>query len=88
MPRIVAKKVRPVMKYLAAGLLTLLIAGAALAVAPPVDPSIVPSPPTTGGPKVIPFDPSGPPDAPEPATITIAVVSAAAAGAYRLLCRR
>jgi len=84
------KKAPPLMKHLLAGVMVLFFAEAALAVAPPVTsapPAIVPSPPPTRDPK-IPIIPHTPPSAPEPASITIAAVGAAAAGAYRLLRRR
>jgi len=78
------------MRFLNAVLLELAVTGSAIAVAPPQGPppSIVPSPPptTSVGPTGPPTSP--PPSTPEPATLTIALVSAAAAGSFRLLRRK
>jgi len=86
------------MRYYSAVLVALVLAGAGLAIAPPQGPppSIVPSPPitvpmppttpppTTGGH----VGPGGGPTTPEPSTLTIALVSAAAAGSLRFLRRK
>jgi hypothetical protein len=76
------------MRYYATALVVLAVAGAALAIAPPQNPpTIIPSPPPTTG--VGPVGPPvNPPPTPEPATLTIALVSAAAAGSFRLLRRK
>ncbi len=82
------------MRYVMALSLALALAGGVRAISPPVHPPpvILPSPPP--GPIVLPpagpgGGPTPPPvlDTPEPASLTIAGIGIAAAGAYRLLRR-
>jgi hypothetical protein len=80
------------MRYLCTAFAALALAGAVLAIAPPQGPppSIVTSPttkppPTTGSGG---GGPSGPPVTPEPSTLTIALVTVAAAGTARFLRRK
>jgi hypothetical protein len=79
------------MRFCATLLIVFAISGVARAVAPPQQPPppIVPSPPSTTPPTTT--GPGGgptPPPTPEPATLTIALVSAAAIGSVRLLRRK
>ena len=67
-------------------LAALVAVSAAVAIAPPQEPQIVPTPPPTTA-----LQPNGPPitpPVPEPSTLTIALVSAAAVGSMRLLRRK
>jgi hypothetical protein len=73
------------MRFCATIVFALLVIGTAVAIAPPQDPNIIPTPPTT---PLTPIGPPVPPPVPEPSSLTIVVLSAAAAGSLRLLRRK